>query len=66
MSYRRHTRYRSSRRFNPAKGFVALLTLAIVAGLLYGGFRLLFGENGLLNRTAIAADGGSGTGIGAQ
>lgn len=65
MSYRRHTRYRSSRRFNPAKGLVALLTLAIVAALLYGGFRLLFGENGLLNRTAIAADGGAGAGIGA-
>ena len=54
MSYKRHARYRSRRRFNPAKALVALLTLAIAAGLLYGGFQLLFGNNGLLNRSAAA------------
>jgi hypothetical protein len=62
MSYKRHARYRSRRRFNPAKALVALLTLAIAAGLLYGGFRLLFGEKGLLNRSAAASPGTASSG----
>ena len=55
MSYGRHSRFRPQRRFrhqrrfNPAKALIALLTLAVVAGLIYGGFHLLFGENGLFN-----------------
>ena len=69
MSYGRQNRFkpqhrfRRQRRFNPAKALIALLTLAVVAGLAYGGFRLLFGENGLFHepgKTPLASGGTQG------
>ena len=73
MSYGRHSRFRPQRRFrhqrrfNPAKALIALLTLAVVAGLAYGGFHLLFGENGLFTGqgksplASVGTQGGTGT-----
>lgn len=62
MSYRRTTRYRRRRRFNPAKGLVALLTLAVVVALLVLAGRALFGKQGLLTAgTAASAPTTAGT-----
>ncbi len=62
MSYRRTTRYRRRRRFNPAKGVVALLTLAVVAALLFFAGRALFGKQGLFAAgTSASAPATAGT-----